>query len=802
MVSDIDQTGRLLPQLGQNATSAKRDTLPSLGRAWVSTGGVAANGFRYAAPDQAVAYGKIGCPLLPRQVRQRQRGVKLPSELQKAFGESTTLDQLDSGAFERLTTGTLRLPSMHTIRDLLYSLHIPATQEAIPAGIPLAWFEELPISGRAHGAVRRAFGEVEEYEFLQEPMMARQFLNIRSVGVTVLNELSCVVESAELERTYEDPDFEVEYTALHEEIEVQYFPSLEAAVQLYEGMSTFNRHLYEFARWAIAETDAQTFGEALAELIRAGTTNDVWKPVAKVSLAELAENPKHPYKVLDEWVEQFDERTRATYIARISSRPHKFLTLEDLGAEFGVTRERIRQIEAKVLRILETFLTSEEAHPIRWRASTLRRTLGVAAPIHTVEHLLTSPPGCNDHRGVLLDMAGPYDREGEWFTLRAARDIDPSLLILTYADEVGRIDRDIATSKLTDWGLDVALHDRWLTRDGSVRLFKGQIVLWGTSVSDRLAFALADIGRPATVDEMIAHVDEDRSRNSINNALAGDPKLVKVSRSHWALASWNLAEYSGIAESMRELIEESGGSIAINRIVDQMHKTFGISEKATLTYCGAPMFVVVGETIRLRTQQDGPFRFNRDLIGRTPGVFYLSPMRLGRLLKLDKNILRGSGTALTHAAGSILEVDVNARLSFSNQLGDKVEITFPETSIMGPSIGSLRRIVERLSAREGDYLALVLDRTDMTVSACVTDVKGQSPSWELIGRLTGIDARVGLDDLARALSCDPGEVRSVLKRRGDADVLDFLPKSEASAGLDDALAALGDHIEDARGTLP
>ena len=114
---------------------------------------------------------------------------------------------------------------------------------------------------------------------------------------------------------------------------------------------------------------------------------------------------------------------------------------------------------------------------------------------------------------------------------------------------------------------------------------------------------------------------------------------------------------------------------------------------------------------------------------------------------------------------------------------------------MGPSIGSVRRIVERLSAEEGDYLTLVLDRSEMTVSACLTDLKGQSPGWDVIGRLTGIATPADLDGLAKALSCNAGEVRSVLRARGDADVLDFLPTSETSAGLDDALAALEDHIE-------
>ena len=770
--------------------------------AWVSEGGVAANGIKYASPGHAVAWGNKGCPLLPRDVREHHRGVKLPHDLQELFGASLTVDQLDSGVLERLAIDTVWQPAPREFRDFLYSMPIPAAQVAIPAGIPLAWIEDLPITGRTRGAVWKAFSEAGGDGFLKVPMLARQFLDIRSVGVTVLNELTCVIESAELGWTDQDPAVDLDDTARQQEA-VEHEPLIDStALQVIEGTSSFNRHLYEFARWAMAETDAQTFGEAIAELLRTGAASEAWKPVALVSLSGLAEHPPHPYEVLDKWMEQVDPRSRAIYMARLSSHPQNIVTLEELGAEFGVSRERIRQIEAKVRRRLDRFLMTDEALPVRWRASTLRRTLSVAAPFHTVEHLLTSPPGCNDHRGVLLRMAGPYDRDHDWLTLRSAQSDDPTSAILTQVDDVGRIDREFATLELTAWGLDVSLHERWLTRDGSVRLFNGQLVRWGSSASDRLAFALADMGRPATVDEIVTHVGENRSRNYVHIALADDPRLVRVSRTHWALASWSLSQYSGIAESMRDLVEEYGGSMDIDMMVHRMHQMFGVVENSTLAYCGAPMFVVEGESLRLRTQHDGPYHYDPDLIRRTLGVFNLGPMRLGRLLKVDKNILRGSGTSLTHAAGFILGVEVKAHLSFSNRHGDKVDITFPETSIMGPSIGSVRRIVERLSAKEGDCLTLVLDRSEMKVSACLTDIKGQSPGWDAIGRLTGIATPVDLDGLAKALGCNSGEVRSVLRARGDADVLDFLPKSESSAGLDDALAVLENHVEEARGSLP
>ena len=206
-------------------------------------------------------------------------------------------------------------------------------------------------------------------------------------------------------------------------------------------MALFNNEVSEFAKWAMAETDAQTFGEAIVEFIRAGATNKVWKPVASAKLSNLAVPLPHPYELLERWMERNDLRSRAIFMGRLSYNPQDALTLEDLSTGFGVTRERIRQVEIKVRHSLDRFLESGEAMPIWWRAATLRQTLRVAAPIHTVDHLLVAPPGSNDHRGLLLELAGPYDYEDDWLTLRSAQAEDPTSAILAQVDEVGRLEQ-------------------------------------------------------------------------------------------------------------------------------------------------------------------------------------------------------------------------------------------------------------------------------------------------------------------------------------------------------------------------
>ena len=162
---------------------------------------------------------------------------------------------------------------------------------------------------------------------------------------------------------------------------------------------------------------------------------------------------------------------------------------------------------------------------------------------------------------------------------------------------------------------------------------------------------------------------------------------------------------------------------------------------------------------------------------------------------MNENTLRGSGGVLTHAAGAILGIIVNEELTFQGDHGDAVIVTFPESSIVGPSIGSIRLIAERLSAKKGDYLTLVLDRNNWSAMGRLTVTTDLSESWQCVGRLTGLEEKVDLASLANALQCEAREVREVLAKRGDIAVLDSLPQMGASFSLDQALAALEAQIE-------
>ena len=200
--------------------------------------------------------------------------------------------------------------------------------------------------------------------------------------------------------------------------------------------------------------------------------------------------------------------------------------------------------------------------------------VGTAAPLKQVVQVLR-PDNCQtDYSPVLLRLAGPYDIAGDWVVLRSAVDNDPTGKVCEMADEIGFIDQDLVERELTRWGIDPAYHREWLTRTGKIREINGRLARWEGSIGDKLIIGLADLGRPATLDTLLDHVHEDRTKGSALNALSGDHRAVRVNRTEWALATWGLPEYSSIAMSIRNLVSESGGPVHIGEVITRIQHTF------------------------------------------------------------------------------------------------------------------------------------------------------------------------------------------------------------------------------------
>lgn len=725
-----------------------------------------------------VAWGSPGCPVLPVSIRRRMISIRIPPELVELFGMQLTYDQLDSNILKKCGMGYLPERASRIIRDTVdIRANLQPDDSVVPSGVTLALFRMLPLSRRAKNAIATAYqirGDIEESS---APLTVRSFLAVPGAGVTTCIEVLCVLESAGYSGLAGRPQLPAEYTTRTEsETEEQSADEYDEHSHESESFATLTGPLQLLASWAQSETAAFTLGEAIEEGISRSDEDAGWETISKTVLLEIAQPALHPYALLDSWSQQLDERESEVLVDRVAN--DKGFTLQDIGDRHSITRERVRQIEAKVTRKLQEFIGSEPGRPIRWRANTLQRILGVGAPYRVVSELLKVPPEVEDYSKVLLDIAGPYERVSNWLIRADSKETDPTRAIISMADEYGRIDLVEAFRKLEAWGLDSSFHYEWLSQHPAIRNFNGQLVVWGQSVGDRIAFALADLAHPASIQELMKHVQEETTRGSVQNAIAVDPRIIRIDRSAYALKSWGQAEFISIADSIRSLLRQTGHPIRLRDIVHKLSDSHDVAAHSVQTYAYAPMFVVEDGYVRERTKAE-PFEYPHSTLRRTAGVFSLGPRRVGLMKRVDEDMLRGSGRPIGHAAGAILLVEVGERLTFRNSEENAVYVTFPETSFLGPTIGSVRAIAERLEASVGDYLTLILDRTDMSISASLTSESEEEESWERVSQLTGIDAQSGMDRLAIALRCEEAEIQSVLQSRGDEVVLNALPKSLA-----------------------
>lgn len=98
-----------------------------------------------------------------------------------------------------------------------------------------------------------------------------------------------------------------------------------------------------------ASIDAPVAGDTDRSLVDAISDEEQMSPSDKVQEDDI----KH---VLDEWLDQLNEKQRMVLERRFGLRGHDASTLEEVGVEIGVTRERVRQIQVDALARLRQLI--------------------------------------------------------------------------------------------------------------------------------------------------------------------------------------------------------------------------------------------------------------------------------------------------------------------------------------------------------------------------------------------------------------------------------------------------------------
>ncbi|MDQ4145000.1 MAG: hypothetical protein M3198_14920, partial [Actinomycetota bacterium] len=461
-------------------------------------------------------------------------------------------------------------------------------------------------------------------------------------------------------------------------------------------------------------------------------------------------------------------------------------TLEDFGNQFGVTRERVRQMEGKAIECVRVALSHPDNQVIQRLALRLRIRLGRVNRREIVPAALRElgvSDGDDFTRSMLLWLAGPYTQFDEWVTRgrpdAAVRDTLELLDELTSEDPV---DVDEALSQLTELEIEEGLRREWVAGLKRYRFLENYLVRWAGSVGDKAEVVLRIVGSPMTREEILSVIGEKYSRGTLTNCLLGEERFLRRGLDHFGLAEWGGEEYTSIVDELTEEIERQGGEASLEHLVDVLSTTFGVSPASVRSYAASQRFVKTPRgTVRLRTQNDALPKTRA--VESTRGCFCLNGAWTYQV-PVNSDLLRGSGMVIPPGFATHIGVEAGGSIECQSEFGP-VRFAWPS---MQPQVSSLRRVAEGLGAVDGDFLN--------------TTVADESVTFSLIRRsdtetLTGLErfmCRLGIKTreeqplpiIAESVGLDPSTatvdaVRRRLRARGEDDLLPMLPDHEGDA---------------------
>ncbi len=469
--------------------------------------------------------------------------------------------------------------------------------------------------------------------------------------------------------------------------------------------------------------------------------------------------------VLAAWFGEMKIRDRDILQHRLVGAPPR--TLEEIGSQHGVTRERIRQVQRKLTDKVPGLLATDEWRVVRWEVFAQQHRLGACAPLTLSEaEFLSSSEGFP--RALILWLAG-YERFEQ--TVRRRGFATPSAGTVPLLDGTPIVDRDALGASLVADGVHVELVDWLIDSVPGIARIDDEVVLWPSNIVEKSYAVLSVRGVPMTPDALAEAIGGGVSVRGLRGRLYEDDRVARVSAREVGLVAWGGEEYTSVPGLMTTYLEEHGPS-SITDLQDNLEERFGASRASVAMVRAAPIFANRGQQIWLRGA-DEPF-VPRNTSHIIPG-HYRAGDRLVWRLKADRELMRGSGRSAPPEIAAFVGLQPGANTKLRATPRD-VHFAWLMTSHVGPQMGSLKQLAEAEGIVEGDELFLVLDR-----SAHAAHVRpiGAAPTDEglaaAIAHMTGLPlhACTSQEALATCVGVPASDLVDVLSSRGDTEVAEL-----------------------------
>ncbi len=412
----------------------------------------------------------------------------------------------------------------------------------------------------------------------------------------------------------------------------------------------------------------------------------------------------------DELLLSLSERQLEITIKRIHAGHPE--TLEELGERFGITRERVRQIEAKIQR---RFAYIFRKRIIKIQTSALRIIIGKVLSYNFARRLsrtLVSSSRFPDQALVaLLQLTGPYELIENWLVrkdvLKKIEQLRSNLI--NQADRIGRIDPllidremvglfrndDDRNEFILDYLKFEKIYDEWVIRD---------------SQRAKVFLSLYKIGKPATKEEIAKHAGIDNPVR-VSSYLASVNFICRADKEKWAFIEWVDDPYDGIVGEIEQRINEDGGRTTVERLMEEIPRQFGVAETSVRAYLTVPLFVINDGYVRYATQEEMDsiwFGHAKDI----SNAYQLEDGAWAVKLSIEERFFNGYSAAIPAAIASACGLKIGDSLLVP-VAGTEYTVSLiwrPSNSYKTVDLGRLEPVLRELEIKLGDEIIVAPSR--------------------------------------------------------------------------------------------
>lgn len=383
------------------------------------------------------------------------------------------------------------------------------------------------------------------------------------------------------------------------------------------------------------------------------------------------------------------------------------MSLQELGDTHGVSRERVRQLENKAKQTYAQ--TVENDSRLKYLIHYLKT---LVKPLESKSAVLANFPNVSSYPNlkdlsdleIILGFEPSFHVFDDFYSTTGKDELEKLIIrisksnasvgLLSEAAFIDLLDTEIGNGKVAfEFG----------SKNQLFELRSGLIIPVRTGLNELTELALASRGEPMSFEELTEIVINGRSGKSFRNALFADTRFIRTSLTDWALAEWDVDEYTNIKDEILEVLDELE-SIAMDELVELLTSKYGVSASSVAAYAST-----------------WPFQNINGLVSKSDSY----QVSFGRPLPNQKELLNIHGNLLIRlrfgseqerGSGSTVSKAVAALLGFNH--GDVKEFNFPTRNLslkvsyvgLQPRLGSVRDLALSVGAELGDNLFISLGK--------------------------------------------------------------------------------------------